>query len=319
MATQYRHQTNGQVEQRICTLKELMRNFVNPKQNNWSGALPAIAAAMNGAPPESLGILPYHALYRRPWKILGPSQRSACKVPAVDDIINTHDAVRMEVDMARKHAIFYQTVQADKCSKHLTEPFKNGSRVLVRGRPYTTSLGRSNKLEPHRLVPFKVLEHQPNTDNYKQHLPPRMARQKPWPHISSLKEYKENNPDRFKSRRMDKPAPNLIDNAEEWEAEQLLNYRRQNNRYELLVQWKGNERADNSWEPIENLDHSLELIQEYWNANHPAEPTPQITSYSIKASWKPMEVSSTPCTANNRPDDFWEPYDNEEYDSSISE
>jgi len=38
-----------------------MRNFVNPRQNNWSGALPAIAAAMNGAPYESLAISPYHA------------------------------------------------------------------------------------------------------------------------------------------------------------------------------------------------------------------------------------------------------------------
>ena len=32
-----------------------------------------------------------------------------------------------------------------------------------------------------------------------------------------------------------------------------------------------------------------------------------------------MEVSSTPCTANDCPDDFCEPYDNEEYDSSSSE
>jgi len=179
MVTQYHHQTNGQVEQRICTLKELMRNFVNPRQNNWSGALPAISAAMNGAPPESLGIPPYHALYRRPWKIFGPIQRSTRKVPAVDDILNTHEAVTMEVDMARKHATSHQTVQANKCSKHLTEPFKNGSRVLIRGQPYTSSLGRSKKLEPRWFVPFKVLEHQPDTDNYKLDLPPRMARQKP--------------------------------------------------------------------------------------------------------------------------------------------
>jgi len=34
LATQYHHQTNGQVEQRIPTLKQLMRNFVNPRQNN---------------------------------------------------------------------------------------------------------------------------------------------------------------------------------------------------------------------------------------------------------------------------------------------
>jgi len=104
---------------------------------------------MNGAPHESLGISPYHALYGRPWKIFNRVQRSASKVPAVDDILNAHEATRMEVDMARTHATFSQTVQADKRRKPLMEPFKNGSRVLVRGRPYTSSPGRSKKLEPH--------------------------------------------------------------------------------------------------------------------------------------------------------------------------
>jgi len=32
-----------------------------------------------------------------------------------------------------------------------------------------------------------------------------------------------------------------------------------------------------------------------------------------------MEVSSTPCTATAIPDHFWEPDDDEEYDSSSSE
>jgi len=118
---------------------------------------------------------------------------------------------------------------------------------------------------------------------------------------------------------MDKPAPILINNAQEWEADQILDYRRQNNRHEFLVHWKGYEQADDSWEPIANLDHSLELIQEYWYANHPAEPRPQITSHYIKPSWELMEVSSTPCTTNDYPDDFWEPYDDQEYDSSSSE
>ena len=49
-----------------------------------------------------------------------------------------------------------------------------------------------------------------------------MARQKPYFHLSSLKECRENDPDRYQSRRMDKPAPILIDNVEEWEAEQIL-------------------------------------------------------------------------------------------------
>ena len=70
-----------------------------------------------------------------------------------------------------------------------------------------------------------------------------------------------NDPDRFKSRRIDQPAPILIDNAEQGEPEQGLDCR-QNTRHEFLVHWKGYEPADDSWEPIENLDHSLELIQE---------------------------------------------------------
>jgi len=80
---------------------------------------------------------------------------------------------------------------------------------------------------------------------------------------------------------MDKPAPIVINNSEEWEAKQVLNYRRQNNRHEFLVHWKAYARAEDSWEPVANLDHSLELIQEYCDANHPAEPTPQITSHYI--------------------------------------
>jgi len=254
---------------------------------------------MKGAPHDCLGISPYDALYRHPWNIFNPVQTSASEVPAVDDIFNTHEATRMEVDMARKHATFHQTVQADKRHKPLTEPFKNGSRVLVRGRPYTSSPGRSKKLEPRWFGPLKVLEHLPDTDNYRLHLPPPIARHKPYVYVSSLKEYRENDPNRFTSHRMHKPAPILIDNGEEWEGEQILDYCRQNNRHEFLVDCTGSERAENSWKPIENLDHSLELIQEYRDANHPTEPTPQITSHYIKASWEPMEVSSTRCTAND--------------------
>jgi len=143
---------------------------------NTLDAIPAIAAAMNCTLHESLGISPYYPLYGRPWKIFNPVQRSASKVAAVDDILNAPEATRMEVEMARKHATFPQTVRGDKHHKPLTEPLKNGSRVLGRGRPYTSSPGRSKKLKRHWFGPCKVLEHLPDTDNYKLHLPPRIPR-----------------------------------------------------------------------------------------------------------------------------------------------
>ena len=146
-----------------------------------------------------------------------------------------------------------------------------------------------------------------------------MDRQKPYFHVSSLKEYRENDPDRFASRRLDKPAPILIDNAEEWEAEDILDYRLQNNRHEFLVHWKGYERADDSWEPIENLDHSLDLIQEYWKTNHPTQMIPKMTSHYVRATWKPMKVSTTPCVASAAPHNFCQLYEDEEYNSSSIE
>jgi len=225
----------------------------------------------------------------------------------------------MKVDMARKHATCQQTVQADKRRKPPLQPFKPASRVLVIGRPYTACPGRSKKLEPRWFGPFKVLAHDEDTNNNKLELPSHMAREKPYFHISSFNAYNENDPDRFTSRRMDKPASIRIDNAEEWEAEQILDYRRLNNTDEFLVHWQGYERADDSWEPIQNLDYALELIQEYRDQNHPNQPTPKITSPSIKTSWEPIEVFSTPCTATAIPDGFWEPYDYGEYDSSSSE
>ena len=86
---------------------------------------------MNDAPHEFLGITPYQALYGRPWKIINPVQRSASKIPAVDEMLNVHEATRMEVDMARKHATFCQTVQADKRGKSLQEPLRKAAEYLL--------------------------------------------------------------------------------------------------------------------------------------------------------------------------------------------
>ena len=128
---------------------------------------------MNRAPHESLRISLYQALYGRPWRVFNPVQRSASMIPAVDEILNNHEVIRMEVDMARKHATFRQTVPADKRCKPLRLPFPNGSRVPVSGRPYTSSPGRSMKLEPRWFGPFTVAGHDPDTDNYKL-TPPRL-------------------------------------------------------------------------------------------------------------------------------------------------
>ena len=92
--------------------------------------------------------------------------------------------MRMEVDVARRHATFRQTVQADKGRKPLRQPFPNSSRVLVIGQPYTSSPGRFKKPEPRWFGPFTVAGHDPDTNNFKLTLPHRMDRQKLFFHVS---------------------------------------------------------------------------------------------------------------------------------------
>src|SRR5205085_1978219 len=99
-ATQYHHQTNGQVECRIHTIKQMMRNYVNKRQNDWCQALSKIAAAINGTHHVILGMSPYKALYGRAYHILPPLIQSATKVPAADEIIDNYEATRLEVEQA---------------------------------------------------------------------------------------------------------------------------------------------------------------------------------------------------------------------------
>ena len=73
---------------------------------------------------------------------------------------------------------------------------------------------------------FQVLEYHKDMEDYKLQLPSGIVLQKSYLHDSSLKEYRKNDSNRFKLRKIDnlKPTSILIDNAEEWKAEEILDY-----------------------------------------------------------------------------------------------
>lgn len=132
-----------------------------------------------------------------------------------------------------------------------------------------------------------------------------------------MKLYHENDDAQFPARRFTRPEPMIINSEPEWEVKTILDHRRQQNRHEFLIHWKGFPPDDDSWEPIENLDGSQELIAEYWQANgEPDTDPPTISSHYVRHDWEAMEVS-----VKDRPDDasdhsdFWAPYSDSEYDS----
>ena len=76
---------------------------------------------------------------------------------------------------------------------------------------------------------------------------------------------------RFPDRLADyRPPPTIIDNEPEYEVEKILQKRvrkyGKGSRVEYLIHWKGYPSEEDTWEPLRELTHCDELIQEF-NAN----------------------------------------------------
>lgn len=66
----------------------------------------------------------------------------------------------------------------------------------------------------------------------------------------------------------ERPEPEIRQGFPEFEVEEVLNNRIYRAKQQFLVKWKGFSPADNSWEPVENLTHAREAIEDFFGA-HP--------------------------------------------------
>ena len=57
------------------------------------------------------------------------------------------------------------------------------------------------------------------------------------------------------------PPPDLIDGEPEWKVEQILNMRTQQSEKQYLIRWKGYSSAHDSWEPWENINAPLLMVE----------------------------------------------------------
>ena len=93
-------------------------------------------------------------------------------------------------------------------------------------------------------------------------------------HIHLLKLY-QSGMDRFPSRISIRPSveeeqePELMDDEQPaWEVETILKKRKRGRQVEYLIKWKDYPIEEATWEPMENLQHAQESIQEYEEKQH---------------------------------------------------
>jgi hypothetical protein len=159
----------------------------------------------------------------------------------------------VKLDLAWSKAIVKKDYD-QKRGNHLL--LKKGDHVYLRRRTigkreYNIKTNRrSLKFDCLKIGPYEVLDKLEN-DNFKLKLPPRL-RIHPTFHVSLLEKTKN-------------PVSDENDSTygEEYEVERILGRRvSTTGMAEYLIQWKGYEESENSWERVTNL-FCPELIQEF--------------------------------------------------------
>ncbi|MBW0561328.1 hypothetical protein O181_101043 [Austropuccinia psidii MF-1] len=129
----------------------------------------------------------------------------------------------------------------------------------------------TKKLSERWLGPFSILK-KVSTHAYHLKLPSQWKSIHPVFHISLLEPVKTST---IPNRHKEPPPPIIIEEEEQWEVSQILDSKLKRGKLWYLVEWKGfsQDSERSTWEPTENLNNCLELVEEF-HSLYPDKPGP---------------------------------------------
>jgi hypothetical protein len=266
MSTAYHPQTDGQTERANRTIEDMLRAYVNSKQDDWDQHLPAIEFAYNNSKQASTGFSPFYLNYGQHPNY--PLAAMSSKSNGSAEQINNATAEEMleqlfnDLRTAETNIIKAQQQQTNATNQHRKHiQFNLGDRVLLSTSDLRWKRG-TPKLSARFIGPFtikKVL----STLNYELELPPSLPIH-PVFHVSKLRRWNESS-ERFANRVQlpARPHPEVIDGEEEYEVESIVDKRIRHRRIEYRVKWKDYPEWESTWEPLDHLSNARGKIDEY--------------------------------------------------------
>ena len=243
-------QTDGLTERVNRQVGDVLRAFVNLRQDNWDSLLPLCEFAINSSQQSSVANTPFYLNYgfdpkSPPEFILTGGERS----DSVDWLHEQEAALRIARD-AMLDAQARQALYADQM--RTPSDLKVGDSVLVyrdflltpeaRGQP-------SRKLQPKWFGPYRI-QAKIGANAFRLELP-RELRCHPVFNVTALKRYEENT---IPGRHQPPPPPFTdLDGHTRYVVEAVLNHRHRSGEQHFLVHWKGYPSSEATWEPAGNL------------------------------------------------------------------
>lgn len=262
LSSAFHPQTDGQTERTHRILEEILRNYVNFSQSNWSEKIHLVEFAYNNSDQDSTGFSPFFLNYGfHPHTSLSLSLDNSMESPveAVDTFIKF---MAQSLEDAKSNLIKAQTLQMDNAnrSRGPDPEFKIGDQVLLSAQNLSsTNIGSAGarKLGPKWVGPFKIIRViSPVT--FELDLPAAWSVH-PVFHAHVLRPFKSPS----SSLQTVRPQPVQVQGAPEWEVEDILAHRTRSKKKQYLVQWKGFPVHECTWETESNLAHAAIPLQRY--------------------------------------------------------
>ncbi|KAG8926639.1 hypothetical protein FRC01_008570 [Tulasnella sp. 417] len=194
----YHPQTDGATEHANKTMVQMIRQCISPDQKNWAIKLPGIEFAMNSARSETTGFSPFFLNYgRTPSPMIWDHESEypgVCEfaLRMKEAIMTAHDAVIA--------ARVQQTHYANK--RHHHAEFAEGDLVYLSTENLNLPKGRSRKLVPRYIGPYKINKVKSPGASFELELPIELQRRGIHPvfHASLLRPHIPNDNRKFLGR-----------------------------------------------------------------------------------------------------------------------
>lgn len=263
MSTAFHPQIDGQSERANRTLEEVLRHFVNPRQDDWEDYLSLAEFAINNSVTPSTGYTPFYLAY-------GEDVRTPLEL--TDVIVPTAQATAQDIADAVAHAKakleearIRQAQSANRGRRDLE--FHVGDMVGLATTNLALPATMTKKFMPKFLGPFKVLK-VVNRVAVKLELPATLKIHHVF-HTSLLKPWRVDGEFPSHVVKHAQPPP-VIPEENRYKVEQLLDKRVEHTGrrtvVKYLVRWEGYGPEDDTWEPVSHIDS--DLVAEYEASHH---------------------------------------------------
>ena len=287
MSTAFHPQTDGQTERTNRILEEMLRNYVNYKQNNWDECLTACEISYNNSVHDSTGFSPYYMNsgihINLPVNLSmpqlgrvvasgagdGSSSNGSSSINATSELMIKQ--MKEDLIKAKEKLILAQEKQSKYANKHRREVKYNIGDMVMLSTIDLRTTGRAKKLLSKYIGPFKIIKNINNV-SYELELPKELKFYNVF-HVSKLKLYKDGSKDFPNRTIMNRPIPDILDSTgeEAWEVEEIIDKRiriiNKKRIVEYLVLWKDYPDYEKSWEPISGLKQAKNAIQLFEKSN----------------------------------------------------